>query len=105
MEKIRCSNLESSSGTRSVAVELTKDVESGDEADEAEAHHEDDGGSYLQARGVVSIEPQHVASAPASAKPAGAASRSTSEPPAPHPCRCGSRSARRYADGAWPSRR
>lgn len=37
----------SGSGSRSVAVELAEDVESGDEADEAEAHDEDDGGRDL----------------------------------------------------------
>lgn len=52
----------SGSSTRFVAVELAEDVESGDEADEAQAHDEDDGGSDLQARSVVGVEPQHVAS-------------------------------------------
>lgn len=55
--------LNSSRGSR--AVELTKDVEDGDEIDEAEAHNEDDGGRNLQAWSNIGVEPQHVAAAAA----------------------------------------
>ncbi|GFZ13154.1 preprotein translocase Sec, Sec61-beta subunit protein [Actinidia rufa] len=64
----------SSTGTGFVAVELTEDVESGEEADEGEAHYEDHGEADLRPRSVIRVEPQHVVS-----------------PPPPHPggCRCG----------------
>lgn len=53
--------LNSRAGSRSI--ELTKDVEAGNESDETEAHDEDDGGGNLQARSIVGVEPQHVATA------------------------------------------
>lgn len=53
--------LNSSGGSR--AIELTKDVEAGDEADEAEAHDEDNGGRNLQAWSIVSVESEHVSAA------------------------------------------
>lgn len=54
---IRNLNARASSG----AVELAKDVESGDEGDEADAHDENSGGSDLQARRFIRAEPEHVA--------------------------------------------
>lgn len=58
---IRTRNQKSSSASVSIAVEFAEDVESRDKADEAEAHDEHDGRTDLQARGVVGIEPEHVA--------------------------------------------
>lgn len=68
------------------AVELADDVEDGDEADEAEAHDEDDGGADLQARRVVRVEAKHIAAGPAASK-AGRADggRGATQPPSTHP--------------------
>jgi len=57
--------VESYAGAGSIAVELAEHVQRGDEADEAEAHHEHHRRRDLEARSVVGVEPQHVASSAA----------------------------------------
>ena len=67
--------MESCSRAGSVAVQLAEDVEGGDEADEAEAHHEHHRRRDLQAGSVIGVEPKHVArGAGAASDSAGAAS-------------------------------
>ena len=63
--------MKSRSATSFVAINLAEDVESSDEADEAETHNEDDGRRHLQSRSVVGVESQHIASAAAATVSAG----------------------------------
>lgn len=68
-------------------VELAEHVEGGDEADEAEAHDEHDGGGDLQAWSVVGVEPEHVVSgarAAAAAHASGAGAAASAETTAAH---------------------
>lgn len=55
--------VKSVTSARSVAIKLTEDVKSGYEADETNAHDEDDGGGDLEAGSVVGVESEHVAAA------------------------------------------
>ena len=99
----RSSSDPSSSGAGSESVELAEDVEGGDEADEAEAHDEDDGGANLEPRRVVRVEPEHVAaSSAAESTGATGATSGSADPPPPHPGRRGGRAARGRADGSGP---
>ena len=83
-----------------MAIDLTEDMKSGDKADKAKAHHENHRRSNLQARSVIGVEPEHVASATATAEPAGATtSAPRSEAAATHASGSCSRAARRHADG------
>lgn len=92
--------LNSSGGSR--AIELTKDVEAGDKADEDDAHDEDDGGRNLHARSIVGVEPQHVSAAAWSAADdsSRAGGRSGAEPATADARRCCCRAAR--SDDAGP---
>jgi len=56
------------------AVEFAEDMERGDEADEAEAHHQNHRRRNLQPRSIVCVEPQHVAASTAADTGAGAVS-------------------------------
>jgi len=56
------------------AVELAEDVEGGDESDEAQRHDEHHGWREAQARGLVGVEPKHVAPAAAGEAPSPGAS-------------------------------
>ena len=77
--------MESCSRAGSVAVQLAEDVEGGDEADEAEAHHEHHRRRDLQAGSVIGVEPKHVArGAGAASDSAGAASAASGDAAAAH---------------------
>lgn len=65
--------MESNVSARSITVELTEHVKSGDEADEAEAHHEHHRRRDLEAGSVVGVKPQHVASGAGSTPNSGGA--------------------------------
>ncbi|KAJ4957472.1 hypothetical protein NE237_024583 [Protea cynaroides] len=88
--------LKSSTSSRSVEVEHAKDVESGNKADEAKDHDKDNGGSDIQAWGVIHVEPQHVASVPATYESTRLAS-STTQPSPPHPSSCCRRTPQRHS--------
>lgn len=62
-ESVRNLNARASFG----AVELAEDVESGNKADEADAHDEHGGGSDLEAGRFIGVESQHVAPRPGAA--------------------------------------
>lgn len=79
-----------------MAIDLTEDVKSCDEADKAKAHHENHRRRNLQARRVVGVEPEHVASTAPTAEPAGAPRSKAAATHARGGCR---RAARRHADG------
>lgn len=78
-------------------------MEGGDEADEAEAHDQHHRRRNLQSRGVVRVEPQHVA-AGAGATSATGGAVSASEPPAAH-AGCGGGRAAGSHDSPWPRAR
>lgn len=60
----------SSCGTSggSVAIEFTKNMQSGDEANETETHNKNNRWRYLQSRSIVGVESQHVISAAGSSR-------------------------------------
>lgn len=66
------------------SVELTKDMEDGDNSDEPNAHDEDSVGGYLAPCGLIRVELEHRAGTPCSPT-------ATCRPPPPQTC--GSRSA------------
>lgn len=94
--------MKSRSATSFVAINLAEDVESSDEADEAETHNEDDGRRDLESRSVVGVESQHIASAAAATVSAGWSSATGSNTSATHPCSGGRRPPRSHADRAGP---
>jgi len=77
--------VESYAGAGSIAVELAEHVQSGDETDEAEAHHEHHRRRDLEAGSVVGVEPQHVASSCAGTASDGSGAATGSETATAHP--------------------
>lgn len=80
------------SGFRSVAVELPDDVESRDEADEAETHHQNHRRADPHPRRIIRVEPEHVGTGSSTA--ADVRGRSASEPATAHSRRGGGGAAR-----------
>lgn len=75
------------SGFGSVAVELPDDVESRDEADEAEAHHQNHRRADPHPRRIIRVEAEHVGTRSSTA--ADVRGRSASEPATAHSRRGG----------------
>lgn len=84
-------------------VKLTDDVECGDEADETDAHDENDGRRDLQARGVIRVEAEHVDTRARAAAGPGGSGRSgrSAGSAAAHPGRRSCWTARSHDSGPW----
>lgn len=91
----------SSSSSGSVAIQLANDMEGRDEPYEAEAHDQYYCRRNLEARRIVCVEPEHVASATATAEPSSSASAATARrSSAPQASRGSSAAAGRRPRGA-----
>lgn len=78
-------NKKRSSGCSFGAVKLSEHMESGDKADEAEAHDEDDGRRDLESRRIIGVETEHIRARSSASYRAGSASRGTGDATAAHP--------------------
>ena len=94
--------IKESNTARFITVELPEDVESRNKTDEAKAHHQHHRRRNFQPRGIVRVEPQHVASSTGATSNSGGAGgpSASGQTTASHARGCGSGATRSHEAGA-----